>query len=148
MPAISTLIDDLVRDVRTIPVKFGDETLNVTFHPSAMTPATEERANKFLASGSYGNGYAELLATSLVAWDLTDDAGNVLPITSEQEARDADGNPILGEDGKPITIQVNHLRSYPNAILAAIVNAITADMRVGGKETRKNSGDTSPRKAR
>jgi len=105
---------DLTRDTRTIAVPVGEETLNVTYQPSWLTPETEEKLHKLGESGRAGQSLVSFLLPCLVSWDLLDD------------------------DGQPLPLADKTLRKLPIKLLSQIVQAVGEDMR-----PNLTSGETS-----
>jgi hypothetical protein len=98
-------VTDLITDRRTIQVLFGEEILSITYRPSGFTPATEEKLDDLVQGKRIGKPLVDFLLDTLVAWDLLDDQGNVLPISRQVLAK------------------------LPLAFLARLFRAITEDLR-------------------
>jgi len=115
-------IADLMSDIRTCVVHAGEEEAEVTYRPSAYTPEIEDRLQTAVESRRPSNGIAQWLSGIVIDWDVVDDNGERFPTTIEV------------------------MREMPSNFLTAVINAITDDMQ-SEKETRKNSGAGSPKKA-
>lgn len=112
---------ELQNDERTCEVTYEGQTAQVTYRPSAYTPALEDALQTALESGRPSSGIARLLEGVLLRWELLDENGEELPTTYEV------------------------MRELPSAFLVKVINTVTADMQAG-REDRKNSGDGSRRK--
>lgn len=106
---------DLIRDERHLTVEVGGGKLNIVYRPSAFTAAAEEKYLDAIQNRRINTAYAQALCEILSGWDLARD-GEVIPIVMEE------------------------LKHLPADALAEIFLAIVQDNRMGGKETRKNSG--------
>jgi hypothetical protein len=115
-------LSDLSKDTRTIPVEYEGAEFDITYKPSAYTPETESAMQACFENNRPGNGLAEMLTDLLVWWDVED------------------------EKGKNISPTLETLQKTPVPVLTTISGAITDDLR-GERETRKNSGGGSRRKA-
>lgn len=65
---------------REVHLDFGEDgDLNLTIDPGALTPATQM---KLAAAGEEDvSVFCEFLPKVIRKWDLTDDAGNIIPLT-------------------------------------------------------------------
>jgi len=111
---------DLLRDERKLTVKVAAGELEITYRPSAFTAAAEERYLDAIENKRVNYAYAQALSEILTDWDLTRN-GEVIPIIPDE------------------------LKHLPAEFLADVFLAVVQDNRMGGKETRKNSGGGSPR---
>lgn len=108
-------IGALLADRRTISLVIGEDTLNITYRPSGMTPESEERLDTFVREKKVGASLVALLLDVLVEWDL------------------------LGEDGKPLAVDAATLKKLPLSFLGLLVSEIGKDLRpnlmsVGGSD--------------
>jgi hypothetical protein len=109
---------DLIRDERTLTVRVAAGELEITYRPSAFTAAAEEKYLDAIENKRVNLAYAQALSEILTGWDLT-------------------------RDGEPVPITLDELKHLPAEFLAEVFLAIVQDNRMGGKETRKNSGGGS-----
>lgn len=117
-------LSDLMRDEREIAVEmFTGETLNITYKPSRFTAAVEERFSNALDKKRLLTALAEALSEILIDWEL-------------------------GQNGERLPINLETMKALPGKALNDIYLAIVEDNRLGGKETRKNSGGGSLRAAK
>lgn len=86
-------------------VAYDGETINVTYYPGKLTPATESRLNKANEDNRPAAGVAAELALIMEAWD------------------------VLDEKGKPEPVTAALLAEMPTRLLLAIVSAIGTDAR-------------------
>lgn len=84
-------LSDLTKRERTVAVHFDgvDATLSVTYCPDRYTPASQAAYNEMFAQSQQGKALACYVAARVVAWDLADDSGQVIPLT-EQALADVD----------------------------------------------------------
>lgn len=115
-------LTDLQRDEREFEFEFNGETMQVTYQPSAYTPATEDEMQAAFESGRPANGLARILSHVILDWELMD-----------------------GEERLPVEIAV--LTRLPNEFLVALSNAVVADQQED-RDTLKNSGGGSLRKGK
>ena len=111
-------LSNLVKDIRTCQVVFGEEQANLTYRPSAYTPLLEDELQETMQENRPGNALAEMLANVLLSWEVLDD------------------------DGEEIRPTAEHLAKFPVGFLAEVVKTISEDLGAG-EETRKNSGGGS-----
>lgn len=97
-------ISHLSADQRTIKIPWGDDAVIVTYRPSGISPAIEDRVREHMAAEKAGAMLVELLASCLVDWDLLDDNGRPLPTNKKA------------------------LRELPTVFLTKVTTAITEDM--------------------
>jgi len=71
----------LTADRRTIVVQFGEDSLSLTYRPSAFNAVQEERELEQRAKGQHLKSQASSLAEIITAWDLVDDDGKPLPVS-------------------------------------------------------------------
>lgn len=83
-------LGDLKRNTRVAPVAYGEQTINLTYRPSAITPGfgDGDDSKTFLV---------DTLLKVLIAWDIyEDDAYTVMtPITAAVLNSDSIGLPLL-----------------------------------------------------
>jgi hypothetical protein len=75
---MSITVSALRRDQRVLSIQVGAETVEITYRPSGVTPALIEEL-----SGPDGMSLPEFLSRLLSLWDVTDDAGEMWPLTVE-----------------------------------------------------------------
>lgn len=61
---------------------FQGETVNIEYRPNYMTPEREAVLSAAEASGG-ADGFIDLVVGMLVSWDVLDDSGTPLPVTTE-----------------------------------------------------------------
>ena len=76
-------VSALITDRKTTGIDFDGETLSVTYRPSAINAAQEERELADKATGHVVLAVNKSLAEMIVSWDLQDDEGNPLPVDEE-----------------------------------------------------------------
>lgn|SRR5690606_25094579 len=80
-------ISDLVKETRPLSIPLddedGEETLNITYRPSAMTPAVEAEMHQAISRRQGGAALVAPLSHLIVTWDVVDEAGEPLPVTTE-----------------------------------------------------------------
>src|SRR5438874_8922809 len=76
---------ELTKETRTLVKTFDgtDDTLSVTYRPSAWTPALMAEHLAAVREGNTPEALVLDLAALLVSWDLLDDKGKPLPTTAE-----------------------------------------------------------------
>lgn len=74
-------VSALVADHKPVAVVFGDDTLNLTYKPSAVNAVQEERELADRKEGRHLFALAQSLSEVIDSWDLQDDDGNALPPT-------------------------------------------------------------------
>lgn len=90
-------------DTKTVTVEFGEESMNVEFRLSAITPSTLQALQD--ADGDKLEATVQFLCEVLSSWEVEDE-GRVLPIEPEE------------------------LACLPVDFLTAIATAVTADVQV------------------
>jgi uncharacterized protein YccT (UPF0319 family) len=83
----------LTADRRTIKVSFGDDTLTLTYKPSAINAVQEARELEDREKGHHLMSQARSLAEIIASWDLQDDDGQPVPVEAE----------VLGQLGLDVT---------------------------------------------
>lgn len=83
----------LTADRRTIKVPFGDDTLTLTYRPSAINAVQEARELEDREKGLHLLSQARSLAEIISSWDLQDDDGQPVPVEPE----------VLGQLGLDVT---------------------------------------------
>ncbi len=73
----------LTADRRTITVPFGDDSLTLTYKPSAINAVQEARELEERASGKHLLAQARSLKEILTGWDVLDDDGAPVPIAED-----------------------------------------------------------------
>lgn len=73
----------LTADRRTIKVPFGEDTLTLTYKPSAINAVQEARELEDREKGLHLMAQARSLAEIIVSWDLQDDDGAAVPVSAE-----------------------------------------------------------------
>lgn len=109
-------LNALAKDVADLTVRIGEDTVELTFHPNAVTPEVEAEMVAISKTAADGQGMelARLLEEILVAWDIVED--------------EADTDPI------PCTVE--GIARVPIAVLGEIAKAIGEAMVVPGKTSR------------
>jgi hypothetical protein len=97
-------LSDLKKNVRSVPVSYMGETLNVTYRPNAITPTLGQEMDDPRTKMPL----VLALSRALVSWDVIDDA-----------------------TGKPVPITPECLADFGSGLLNAILRDISADMLVG-----------------
>lgn len=119
-------IADLVERKRTMLVHFaGGKTLEITYRPDRMTPATVQRIAE-AAEGTDELALARLAAEILADWEL------VGPY--------AEGTAAEVPAGEKVPITVEHLAYFPGPYLSHIVNSIAEDANPDPKRRTRSSG--------
>lgn len=67
-------ISQILNDSKTLAIDIENETLNVTYKPSSLTPDIEENFISNVENKRSGYALAQFLNSILVDWDLVDDA--------------------------------------------------------------------------
>lgn len=120
-------ISDALKTESDLRIPFGDQVLNVTYRPSAVTIQDVEA----LKSDRDIRRVAEQIRQQVVRWDLTDDYSNIIPL--ERPAPH-----IVTEDGRPVeqTLSVpadqalaDPLASVPISILTTVLIEIQTAQR-------------------
>jgi hypothetical protein len=78
---------------KQVAVPFGDESLNVTYNPGAVTPLLEAREIEYREKGMALSGVAAFLDVIISGWDLTDDKGK--PIAPTKAVFESFGMDVL-----------------------------------------------------
>lgn len=73
----------LTADRRTVTVPFGDESLTLVYHPSAINAVQEARELEDREKGQHLLAQARSLAEIIASWDLQDDEGKRVPVSEE-----------------------------------------------------------------
>lgn len=77
-------VSALTADRRTVKISFGEDSLTVTYRPSAVNAIQEARELEDREKGQVLMSQARSLAEIIVSWDLMPDEGkDPLPITAE-----------------------------------------------------------------
>lgn len=76
-------ISALTADRGTVTVPFVDDTLKITYKPSAINVEQEERELADRAEGRHLLAMAKSLAELVESWDLLDDEGKPVPVSVE-----------------------------------------------------------------
>lgn len=71
----------LTADRRTVRVAFGDDTLTLTYRPSAVNAVQEARELEEREKGQHLFAQARSLAEIVESWDVVDEKGTPLPPT-------------------------------------------------------------------
>lgn len=95
-------VSQLNSQKRTVEVKFGEETLNVTYRPNCVTPQFLDD----LQQPKQGEAIAEAIEKIVVEWDL------------------------LNEQGKQLAPKLALIKTLPIAFLMAVMAAVQADTEV------------------
>lgn len=97
-------LNKIMNDRATAQAKYMDETLDITYRPAMITPASYAK----LRSEQSVDDLADFLAGAIVRWDLTEDDGNG------------------GRRMVDVTPEV--FKNFPVHLLRAIAKALTEDM--------------------
>lgn len=97
-------LSELRANVRRLEVEYYGNKLAVAYRPGEMTPESEDALREAREQNRATDAMVELMARTLVEWDVTDDDGAALPITPDT------------------------LRPFPSALLLHIMAAIQEDM--------------------
>ena len=73
----------LTADRRTVRVPFGDDTLTLTYRPSAVNAKQEARELEEREKGQHLMAQARSLAEIVESWDVLGDDGQPLPVSAE-----------------------------------------------------------------
>ncbi len=94
-------LGELQNNTRSLVVDYDGEKVQVVYRPGVITPGS---GTEFAAQG-----VVEQLERLLVSWDITDDKGKALPVSTEL------------------------LNQLPGRFLAHVADAVSGDMRPNGK---------------
>lgn len=121
---MSITLADLTNDRREMEVEIeGAGTLHLAYRPSAFTAEIEEQVQSQLDKNRTLTAFAGVLETILLEWDLS-------------------------EKDEVLAIDKPTLKRLPGSFISKVFFAIIEDNRMGGKDTRKNSGGGSRRAAK
>lgn len=109
-------LSQILSDRKIVQIGIGDDALNVTYRPQAITPETLDRMTA--ANDKPGAAIVETVVEMVADWDLTDD------------------------DGSPYPLTIKDVRRLPVSFLSTIVKEITDDLNPNAGK-RKTSGATS-----
>lgn len=73
----------ITADRRTVKVPFGDDSLSLTYRPSAINAVQEARELEEREKGRHLQAQATSLAEIITSWDILDDEGQPLPVSEE-----------------------------------------------------------------
>lgn len=76
-------ITALAANRKTLKIDFDGETLTLTYRPSAINAAQEDREITDKSSGHHVLSIIRSLVETIERWDLVDEAGQTLPISEE-----------------------------------------------------------------
>lgn len=116
-------LSSLSTDRRTLKVPFGDDTLTLTYKPSAINAVQEAREIADKAAGKVVLSQARSLVESLLSWDLLDDDGEPLPLNEE----------IMGGLGLDVT----------NKLYSALIDDLLPNRRTGSTSPSSSSAAAS-----
>lgn len=108
-------LSSLMADRRTVRVPFGDDTLTLTYRPSAVNATQEARELEQRAKGEHLKAQANSLAEIITEWD------------------------VLGEDGKPVAPTTEVIGWLGLEVTTRLMRAILADLL-----PNVTTGDSSP----
>lgn len=77
----------LTADRRHITIPFGDDTMALSYRPSAVNAVQEARELEERAAGRHLMAQARSLAEIIISWDVLDDDGQALPVSAEVVAQ-------------------------------------------------------------
>lgn len=122
-------LSELVNDSKTVAVSVGDFNINISYRPNAITMPALLRLDTMTdaTAAEQVEIMAEMLADFIGDWD------------------------ILGDDDKPIPVNVETLKAMPYRLIMLIMDAIRSDTEaetLEKKMLKKNSGDGLPQAAR
>ncbi len=112
-------ISALTANRRTVNIDFSGETLKVTYRPSAINAAQEERELADRETGHHVMSIIRTLIENIVSWDL------------------------LGEDGQPLPLTEDALKPLGIDVLQTISNSIVRDA-LPNRTTQPSSNGSSP----
>lgn len=120
-------LNDMRRKTRVLPIDYFGDTFEVEYMPAKMTPAKIDELRALNDSDAYYDdeiplSYAEEMVTLfdfIVHWDITDEAGNELPVSAEV------------------------IRQLPMKVINSIVAAVVEDSRPTEKKSRRSRGSFS-----
>jgi hypothetical protein len=101
-------------NLRTINVTFFQDNFTVTYRPGELTPQNTSAIQERIESGEAENVLIEMLATSLVSWEVVD------------------------ENGEPLPVRRDTLAQMPGPLLLAIAEAIEEDARPKSKSAGRS----------
>lgn len=77
-------ITHLRKNERTVTKDYGEHgSLTITWRPGELTPHDEASISDAVEQGRMSTATAEALLRIVVAWDLLDDEGETIPLTSD-----------------------------------------------------------------
>jgi hypothetical protein len=114
-------LTDLVASSATVVVPFGDVALRVAYRPDVVTPRFQKAVAKAQAESDLDAALLVPVSKLIRSWDLTNDAGDVVPIDPET------------------------LADVPVPVLLAVLTAIGEDMAPNPARGGGSSNGSSPR---
>lgn len=122
-------LSELVNDSKTVSVSVGDFDINISYRPNAITMPALLRLDTMTnaPASEQVEIMAEMLSGFIAGWD------------------------ILGDDDKPIPVNVETLKAMPYRLIMLIMDAIRSDTEaetLEKKMSKKNLGDGLPQVAR
>lgn len=76
-------VSALTADRRPVAIPIGGDTLNLTYKPSAINAVQEARELEEREKGRHLLAQARSLSEIILSWDLLDDEGQALPVSSD-----------------------------------------------------------------
>lgn len=125
---------DIVDKSKDLRVEFGGGALNLSYDPSALSPAKISKMNKELRKAEQDAdaededaslmGVAKMFCGIVKSWDLTGPLGE-----------DEDGNPLVAE-GVAVPVEPEYVAWLPSPVISHIVEKIGEDAAPKGKKRR------------
>jgi len=79
MPSLGQIVDA----TRRVVVTFGDVELKIAYRPGAVTPRLQRAIRQAQIEGDVDTVMLEMLIRLVASWDLTDDDGALVPLTTD-----------------------------------------------------------------
>ena len=77
---MSIKLSDILNDERKITIPYKGEKINITYKPSAFCEANRKKVGEYTFLDSY---LCFMLNEAIIEWDILDDDGNPVPVTSD-----------------------------------------------------------------
>jgi hypothetical protein len=109
-------ISQILNDSKTLAIDIENETLNVTYKPSSLTPEIEENFLANVENKRSGFALAQFLSSVIFSWDL------------------------VTEDGSEYKPTLDNLKSLPINFLNEVIGAIFEDLSPKKTKSQKSKG--------